>query len=169
MSEQEFNTLVISLINKLLSVCYGILGDREEAKDALQEVYIKLWKDKEKLLAVNSIEAFARSVTRNHCIDVLRTKKKMQAIDPQYLSFRDNDYIVNEDLINQQVRLVKSAMVNLNEIQQQVFTMRDIEGMEFDAISEVLGITSENARVTLSRARKSIREFVSKAIIKQNS
>jgi RNA polymerase sigma-70 factor (ECF subfamily) len=93
----------------------------------------------------------------------------MQAIDPQYLSFRDNDYIVNEDLINQQVRLVKSAMVNLNEIQQQVFTMRDIEGMEFDAISEVLGITSENARVTLSRARKSIREFVSKAIIKQNS
>lgn len=167
MNEQEFNRKVIPLSSKLLKLSYGILGCSNQAKDAVQEVFVKLWRDRSKLNELISIEAYARSVTRNHCLDVLRTKRDMLNIDKVILLNPESNCEEFENEVNHKLDMIKVAMIQLNEQQQQVFTMRDIEGLEFDAISEMLGITAENARVTLSRARRKIREMIENSIKKK--
>lgn len=159
MNEQDFNGLVIPLSNKLLKICQVIIGNRDEAKDALQEVFIKLWSNRDRLDGLKSVEAFARSITRNHCLDVLRTKKSTVCID-DINNHAADDVGESNELTLQRIGIVRMAMLELNELQLKVFTMRDIEGMEFDDISSALGLTPENVRVTLSRARKYIRQYV---------
>lgn len=160
MNEQVFISKVVPLSNKLLRISLGILGKGEEARDAVQEVIIKLWNDREKLESYRSIEAYARTVTRNHCLDVLRLKKKEVEFGNLSIAVSNENEEDNEIRVSEKLGMVRAAFAQLNELQQQVFTMRDIEGMEFDEISQSLGITQENARVILSRARGNIRQIV---------
>ena len=69
----------------------------------------------------------------------------------------DDNY---EDDIQSKVDLVRKAINKLPEIQQKVFLMRDFEEKEFEEISLEFGLTPENLRVILSRARKRIREII---------
>jgi len=166
MNEQEFNIMVIPLSNKLISLCYRILGDKSEAKDAVQDVYVKLWNDRCNLNGVRSIEAYCYTVTRNHCLDRLKQKKSTFSID-NFTFYEYNDSHEREAEHNERMDAVRAAIAQLPDIQQQVITMRDMEGMEFEEISEIMGISCENSRVTLSRARQKVREIVYSKTVEQ--
>src|SRR5665648_524397 len=75
MTRGDFNAFV-QQFSRILYVCaYRILGSQVEAEDAVQEVFIKLWKMGVKLNKYNSIEALAKTMTKNYCIDQLRKNK----------------------------------------------------------------------------------------------
>ncbi|MCK4699966.1 MAG: RNA polymerase subunit sigma-70, partial [Bacteroidales bacterium] len=59
MNSEEFKNIVLPLNNKLYSFAFRILKRREEAEDAIQEVFLKLWKLRNKLKEYRSLEAFA--------------------------------------------------------------------------------------------------------------
>jgi RNA polymerase sigma-70 factor, ECF subfamily len=65
MSRTDFNDLVHQLNRKLYGYAFRILRNQEEAEDAVQEVFIKLWKMNEKLSEYNSIDALATTMTKN--------------------------------------------------------------------------------------------------------
>ncbi len=149
-------------------LCYRLLENQSDAKDAVQEVFIKLWNQKGKLLELKSVEAYARTIARNHCFDLLRLKKQFVEINEEsngtIVNLVDEEYSTDTSL---KVNMVKYAVAKLNSVQQKVFVMRDIEGCEFDEIANEMGLSSENVRVIVSRARKSIREMVSQIQKKQ--
>jgi RNA polymerase sigma-70 factor (ECF subfamily) len=163
MTEKEFNIHVVPLSRFIFLLCYRILGNRTNAKDAVQEVFIKLWNDRDKLKEIRSIEAYARTIARNHCLDKLRIQKQnvgVEEINKFELLYDDEKECVSNTV--ERVNLVKIAATKLSSVQQRVFTMRDIEGFDYDEIAHELGLSNENVRVILSRARKSIREMVLK-------
>lgn len=163
MNEHEFSQKVMVYSSKFYGYSYKILGDKEEARDVVQDLYIKLWSKRNDLKQINSIEAFATTIIRNLCIDRLKKIKTSSLHAENYVKTNSNEvqYQDNEgDDVELRVDLVRKAINQLPEIQQKVFIMRDFEEKEFDNISIELGLTPENVRVILSRARKRVRELL---------
>src|SRR6056297_3347203 len=79
MRSSEFKILVLPFSSRLYKLAYSLLGNREEAEDAVQEVYLKLWKMRDDLEKYKSIEALCVQVTRNRCLDQLRRRKLERA------------------------------------------------------------------------------------------
>ena len=75
MLARDFKTDVLPISNKLLRFANQILQNEEEAKDVLQDVFLKLWQKREELVKVENLEAFAFRMTRNRCLDMIRSRR----------------------------------------------------------------------------------------------
>ena len=75
MNESEYLALVDPLKHKLFRFAKRFLVSVEEAEDATQDVLLKLWKYRDKLSNYKNPEAFAMTITRNHCLDRLKSKQ----------------------------------------------------------------------------------------------
>ncbi len=168
MNEQEFNHRVMVYSGKFYGYSFKILGDKEEARDVVQELYLKLWSMRSTLSNINSIEAYSTTIIRNLCVDRLKKIKGISLQVDSYLNYDKNDDTdadkVHEETVQEKIEMVRKAMKQLPDIQQKVFIMRDFEEKEFEEISEELSLSAENVRVILSRARKRIREVIESSI-----
>lgn len=165
MTREEFKSGVLPIKNKLYRFALRLLGDPEDAQDTVQEVFLRLWSKRESLSEYRNIEAFAMTMTRNLCLDQLKSpaSRKDKFDDNSEMPDYKTPYAKTEH--HDTMRLVKMAMDQLPEQQRMVIHMRDIEECDFDEIAEVTGLSLNNLRVTLSRARKKIRD----ALIKINN
>jgi RNA polymerase sigma factor (sigma-70 family) len=159
MTHQEFKILVFPLKNKLYRFSKRILDDPEEAKDIVQEVFIKLWKKGDGLMEYKSIEALAMVTTRNLCLDKLKAKKyPSESIDNVRNEVEETGFEQSPDL-SDMVQKVHHIIKTLPELQRTVIQLRDIEGYDFEEIAGILDMNENAIRVNLSRARKKIREM----------
>lgn len=169
MDDHQFKEKVLPLSHRLFGLCVKIIGNNDEAKDALQDIFVKLWTSRDSLESIKNIEAYAVTITRNYCLDKLRLRKENISIEKIYLYDDSEDQVNLEYTENYKLNLINSALTELTPNQQKVFVMRDIERMSFEEISINLGITEENIRVSLSRSRKKLKELVKEAIRRENN
>lgn len=69
MNESEYLAFVTPITNKIFRFSKRILVSREEAEDATQDILIKLWEKRQRLADYNNPEAYAMTITKNHCLD----------------------------------------------------------------------------------------------------
>ena len=155
----EFKQKVLPAKHKLYRLAAFLLQNREEAEDVLQDVFLKLWTNKEKLDACNSIEAFAMSVTKNLCLDKLKAKKKKHMVDVTELELDSQAASPYQSYeLADSVNKVQDLLSMLPEQQRLVLHLRDVEGYTFEEMEQITNLTVNNMRVILSRARKSVRD-----------
>ena len=75
MNQNEFVQLIAPFKDKVFRLAKRLLISTEEAEDATQEVLVKLWSKNENLDHYNSVEAFAMTMTKNYCLDQLKSKR----------------------------------------------------------------------------------------------
>jgi len=167
MTANEFNTKVVPLSEKLYRYAYRFLENAEQSQDAVQEVFIKLWNQKERLLEIENIEAFAVRVTRNHCLDVIKSRRTVSMDVNDYFKDRVSDESDPEKELfkSDSMKRLTNIVKELTEPHRTVIRMRDIEGYSNEEVGEVLGISAGNVRVVLSRARKKVREGLEKIYV----
>jgi RNA polymerase sigma factor (sigma-70 family) len=162
MNQKEFMQLVNPFKDKLFRIAKRLLVSTEEAEDATQEVLVKLWNKNETLEAYNSVEALAMTMTKNYCLDQLKSKRASN------LKIVHNNFTDREAGLQQQVEdkdtwnWVEKIMNELPHQQKLIVQLRDIEEMEFEEISKILDMNEQAIRTALSRARKTIRETMTK-------
>ena len=158
MKQSEFLTTVTPFKDKVFRLAKRLLVSTEEAEDATQELYFKLWKNKSKLKDYKSIEAFAMTMTKNYCFDRLKSKQASN-LTLIHSNYKENDTPLTRRVeLNDSVSKVHQLIDDLPEQQKLIIQLRDIEQYEFDEIAKMLNIKPTAIRVTLSRARKTIRE-----------
>lgn len=158
MNESEFLKTVMPFKDKVFRVAKRLLISVEEAEDATQELLFKLWKNKSKLEEYNSIEAFAMTMTKNYCFDRLKSKQASN-LKLVHSNYKENGISLQNKLeLNDSVDIVHQLIENLPEQQKLIIQLRDIEEYEFDEIAEMLDMKPTAIRVSLSRARKTIKE-----------
>lgn len=160
MNEHQFRERIIPLSKKLFSLCFKVLGNKEDAKDCMQDVFVKLWKNRSSLDEKRNLEAFTYSVARNACLDKIRLRKDQ--VDINFIHGVVDSNTNNHELVELKLELISKVLYKLNETQQKVFVMREIERNPMATIASELKISEENVRVTLSRVRKKIKELVEK-------
>lgn len=162
MTSEEFKSEVLPIKNKLYRFSLRLLGDADEAQDIVQEIFLRLWSKRDKLSEYRNIEAFAMTMTRNLCLDQLKSPAARKETIDDSKDMPDHRTPYTRTETTDTIRLVKMAMDALPEQQRMVIQLRDIEECDFDEISEVTGLSMNNVRVTLSRARKKIRDTLIK-------
>jgi RNA polymerase sigma-70 factor (ECF subfamily) len=159
MNASEFKQIMIPCGKKLYNFARFILGDDADAEDAVQETYLKLWKMKDELNEVKNPEAFAMRIIRNWCLDKLRAKKPVlreNLPDINDQDFPSNPYRMTE--VADTLEKFRFLLDRLPEQQKMILQLRDVQNYEYDEIAEITGMSINNIRVSLSRARSTLRD-----------
>lgn len=158
MSQERYKAEILPIRDKLFHMAYKILAEREDAEDAVQEVLLKLWHTRDSLGSYDNVAAFATTVTKNHCLDRLKTKKRTDSLDEihQLRESNDNPHLQLERKNTEEV--LRWIIQQLPPLQQEIIRMKDMEEYEIDEIAEITGTRPDAIRVNLSRARKKVRE-----------
>ena len=136
---------------------YRMLGDRFEAEDAVQNLYMRLWEQKERLDDLVSPKEYCLRALKNTCIDRWR---RMRARDEE-VDFVEEISEANAppDTEREEAEeFVEHFLATLPERQQRVMTMK-MQGNSIEEIAEVTKLTEGNVKVMLSRIRKRFREL----------
>jgi len=164
MDAAEFKRIVLPMSRKLLHYAFQLLHDTGEAEDAVQEAILKLWKIRYSLKDFNSLDAFALKITRNWCLDRLKAKKPLYIDAYNYRYDRQSDeYNPQKQMENaDKLDLIYRVMSSLPDQQRQIVQLRDIEGIEYEQIADIMEMNLNAVRVCLSRARNKIKEEIVK-------
>jgi len=158
MQQSEFLNVVMPFKDKLYRLAKRLLVSTEEAEDATQEILIKLWNKNTSFENYKSVEAFAMTMTKNFCLDRLKSKQAGN------LKLVHSNYQEKGSLLQKQIEAkdsvswVERIMEELPEQQKMVLQLRDVEEYDYDEIAEMLDMQPTAVRVALSRARKTVRE-----------
>ena len=138
MTRTDFNDLIRQHSRNLYGIAFRILRSQEEAEDAVQEVFIKLWKQGSKIDEYNNINAVAVTMLKNFCIDQIRKKKHFIRED------QENQYILNIDNSSPYDLMEKRETENilyhiidqLPDLYKDAIRLREIDGLSYEEIAE---------------------------------
>jgi len=155
MKQSKFLDLLEPLRPKLFGFAFRMLRDQDAAKDALQELSMRLWTKRKELKTNKNIPAYCFRTMNNICIDELRRLQKTEASipksrEPFYTS--PDISIEHKELINH----IRQAVDLLPEKQKAIIELHDFQDFNYTEIAEILDMEVNAIRVNLSRARAKI-------------
>ncbi len=160
--DHSFSLIYNSHIDKLYS--YGIhLGfHSEECKDAIQDVFYKLYLSSENLSRVNNIAAYLFTSLKNRLIDMSRKDSRIQKVELINQSF-SIDVTILDDIIDAEKAVllknkVEELLASLTPQQREAVYLRYMHDLNYTEISELLDINPDSARKLMFRAMKKLRE-----------
>ena len=163
MNNHTFLRLINPVKDKMYRLALRLLISKEAAEDATQEVILKIWNRKDKVKDYANIEAFMISVTKNYCLDQLkaRANNNLRIIHTNY---DNNELSVHSQLeLTDEMKHIERILEKLPEQQKIIFQLRDVEEYDYSEIAKITKMKEPAIRVTLSRARKKIKEELLKA------
>lgn len=160
MSEETLISTFTRLRKRLLHMATSYLHSAYDADDVLQEAFCRLWPRADSMETEQSVEAMAVTTVRNLSIDEWRRRTTREEVEfdaerDTRLSESPVEEIERQERYKQLKLLIEKE---LSPVQQQILHLREYEELEMAEIAERVGMTPENVRVNLSRARKRIRE-----------
>ena len=162
MTQSEFLNIVMPFKDKVFRLAKRLLVSHEEAEDATQEILLKLWNNRKKIGDYRNGEAFAMTMTKNFCLDKLKSKHA-QNLKIVHSNYQDNNTSLQKQVeLQDSVDWVAKIVEDLPEQQRMILQLRDVEQYEFSEIAKMLDMNETAIRVALSRARKAIREELTK-------
>ena len=158
MNTAEFKQRFLPYSKKLYRLAFRIMGNEQDAEDMVQDTFLKLWKKRNELPELENDEAYCTTLLKNTCYDAVRARRPNVDSPPEDLNVADdrmtNEIVEQRDEVNTVMHLIEM----LPDLQRQIIRMKDIDDYSYEEIEQRTGLTMINIRVTLSRARKKIRE-----------
>ena len=139
------------------------LPNEEDASDALQDAFCRLWPKRNQIHSSQEAEALAVTTIRNLCIDQIR-KEKMDVVELDAERDSKPSETIEERLAKEELFLEVEEIINrqLSPMQRQILREKEYEGKSIEEIADGLQMQPTAVRMQLSRARKTIRECYQK-------
>lgn len=163
-----FAALVSAYESKIYNLALRYLGNREDAMDASQEVFLRVFRFLPGFQEESGFSTWIYRIGVNVCKDMLakQSKRNEQSIevedeeeDRRTLDIVDCRYSPEQILENAELRTILStAIASLPEQQREVVVLRDIQGLSYEEIASVLSLESGTVKSRLSRARENLRK-----------
>lgn len=160
MKKVSFRNDVLPLKDILYRLALRITLDRVEAEDVVQDTLMKVWARRDSWDTIDSMEAYCLTVCRNISLDrVARRDIRQTPLGEQVAEQADKtsspfDRAVASDRLS----IVRDIIAHLPEKQRTCVQLRDFEGRAYKDIAAVLGITEEQVKVNIFRARQAIKK-----------
>ena len=165
MDLQAFKQRILPVQGRLFRLAQLFLRNREEAEDALQDVLLRLWTNRQQLDTYHSVEALAVQMTKNLCLDRLKSPAHQKMTnDAGLLALQAEGASPYRQVeLADSAGLIRRLVEDLPAQQKLILHLRDVEEYSFEEIEQVTGLSINNIRVILSRARLRLRESYVKA------
>lgn len=159
MKKISFRDDILPLKDKLYRLALGITFDTAEAEDIVQDTLIKVWGKREEWTGIDSIEAYCTTVCRNLSIDRSKKEETRHVQLDESLHTRPDASTPYEQLAARDgLGLLQELLRELPQAQQDIVHLREIEGKSYKEIAETLGLSEEQVKVYLFRARQRIKK-----------
>lgn len=158
MSKETLTSTFTELRKNFLRLAMRFLPNKEDADDALQEAFFRLWRHADKIGSREKAEALTVVTVKNLCIDTLRKRNNIPTVEldenrDESVCDQADESIEREERFRTLERIIE---LRLTPLQQQILRMKEYEGKKYDEIAEILGMHEPAVRMQLSRARKEI-------------
>ena len=159
MEQIDFRNDILPLKDSLFRLALRITLNKAEAEDVVQETMIKVWNRRNNCENIDSIEAFCFTVCRNLALDKTKAKANQgEPLDGAELQASANATPEEQTERNDKVELVKDIINNLPEKQRTAIQLREFEEKSYKEIADVMGISEEQVKINIFRARQTIRK-----------
>ena len=156
----DFNNIWIPLADRFYRVAYYLLESEEDAEDALQELYLKLWAARSGLSAVQNPSAYGISMLKNICIDRIRKRMVRKAEPLEKVSHPEDADQESRTDMKDTLRYLLLEMEKLPQKQRTVLRMKAVEGLGYEDIARRTGLSEVYIRVLVTMARKTLKSKI---------
>ena len=163
MKTLDFHTDILPMKDRLFRLALSITLDRTEAEDITQETLVRVWERRKEWPQIENIQAWCMTIARRLALDAVEKAKIHAEREAEVADYQrsaiPSPAPADEALDRRQrVEAVRRLISQLPEVQPTVMELRDIEGLRYDEIAQLTGISETQVKVYLHRARKKIRE-----------
>ena len=160
-----FETLLKTYQGAAYRFAYRIFRDRHIAEDVSQEFFFKLFRNAARYQPAGKFTTYFYKVLNNLCLDTLRRMNRKSLPDFQSFESHILDGMQHDEedgapdkaaRINEEKRLVREAIGKLPDAQRQVIVLRELEGLKYREIADVLHLSLNEVKVLIHRGRKSL-------------
>ncbi|GAA4444403.1 RNA polymerase sigma-70 factor [Ravibacter arvi] len=160
-NQEAFSHLFYAYKDKVYTVALRLTEASVLAEEVVQEVFIKLWVNREALAEVRSFDDYLFIVTRNY---VFAAMKKIAHRQRTEVSWRDiaptSENLTENTLLNQEYEVVlQNAIAQLSPQQRQVYLLSRDQNLKRDEIAQMLNVSPETVKTHQARALQSIRSY----------
>ena len=168
---RAFEQIVLQTERAVYNLAFSIVKKKEDAEDVTQETYLRLWRAASEIKLESSLKLYILRTARNLALDLIRKNSKRDEIDTVILdaegefeidiaddspdSRPDESYLrkIEKEVVRQSIEELPSAA-------REIIVLRDIEGLSYTEISEMLGLTEGTLKSKLFRARERLRKII---------
>lgn len=157
----DFTRDILPLKDKLYRLALRLTMQREDAEDVVQETLIKLWNIVSRQGQIENLEAYAITTCRNMALNRLRQNSQhMLDIDSKAFAEPAVDSPHDTVCMQEGLSIISQLMARLPEKQRTCMQLRDFEGMNYRDIALAIGITEDQVKINIFRARKFVKEHL---------
>jgi RNA polymerase sigma-70 factor (ECF subfamily) len=162
--ENAFAHLFHAYRNKLYSFILHLSGSSALAEDILQEVFLKIWRDRTRLTGIDNFNAYLFRMAQNQAINVLRRQSREAQILAEIKRISAEGVHGDDILSAKEVQtLLHKALNNLPPQQRRVYELGRDQGLKYESIAAEMNISVSTVRNHMVQALKSIREYLQNA------
>ena len=154
-NEKEFAQVVREQKSTIYTVCYMFSKDNDEVNDLFQEILINLWKGFDSFEGRSDIRTWVYRVALNTCITIDRKKKRRR--DKEAKVEMDINLYEDNDADTKQVKLLYERINRLGVFDRAIVLLW-LEGLPYDEIGDIVGISAKNVSVKLVRIREQLKK-----------
>jgi len=170
--ENSFSKIVDIYLKQILNFSYKLVGNRKDAEDVTQEVFLKVWKNLNKFDLEKNFKTWIFAIARNTCIDFLRKKKE---IPFSKFDNEEGDNVLEDSLVDKELKpdevfivtenkeKIENALSKISFIQKEVIILRYMNELSFNEISEILNIHLNTIKSHHNRALIKMKSILSAA------
>ena len=161
-----FEALVVTHQDRVFDFCVRMLGDREEASDLVQEIFVSVHQNLDRFRMDSKLSTWIFRISKNHCLNRLKYLKRRgrgrshELGDVSETALNDASEAPlkpDEALVAARERaLVQKAISQLDEDHRLVVALRDIEGLSYEEIVEITDLPEGTVKSRLHRAREKL-------------
>ncbi|MFZ5941828.1 MAG: RNA polymerase sigma factor [Bacteroidota bacterium] len=167
--QEAFRELTVLYVDYAFSIAFRILGDEEDARDAVQETFIAVWTNLKHYDPRKSFRNWLYRILVNRCLDMLRKRKRQRLIRPDPEQWKKMKVFSSDNLESQLENaelagIIRLLTERLSPKQKIVFILSELEGIPNGEIAEITGMNPDTVKSNLNLARKKIRELIEKKL-----
>lgn len=167
--ENRANSMLIRVYFQPLSLyAKSILNDFEQAKDVVQDVFLKLWNNREDLASITQLKPYLYKTVHNACIDQLRKKRSREPIsavsydDAEFrlrvFDITDEAHFFNELYSDEFDQILQKAIAKLPPQCREIFILSRLEQLTYPEIAKRLSIALSTVKTQMIRAMQKMAE-----------
>jgi RNA polymerase sigma-70 factor (ECF subfamily) len=158
--EAAFESLVRRHSPVMLRLATRLLGDRTEAEDAVQDSFVSAWRKLPEFRGESAFRTWIYRIVTNRCLNALRARRPAAHLDsvPEQAAPEHQSSPVRAAEAHAAVEALSAAMVGLSAEQRVCWVLRELDGLEYETIAEMVGISQQAVRGRVFRARRYLTE-----------
>lgn len=153
----DLKEIWLTLSGRFYRIAYYILDSQEDAEDAVQELYLRIFSGLKNMMDVRNPVAYGTTLLRNICIDRIRRRNAVRTEEIQEYIVSDTSGPDETSACRDALKFLLQEMEKLPEKQSRALKMRAFEGLEYQEIAKRMRLSQVNVRVLISIARKQLK------------